>query len=69
MLRRVLMALMIAASAACGQVGPLHLPADAPDNEGYLLQRKKAAPPPAPVAAPAPAPVVAPPAVLPPNQQ
>jgi predicted small lipoprotein YifL len=66
MLRRALMALTVAACAGCGQVGPLHLPDDAPDNEGYLFQRKKA---PSPPAAPASTAVEAPPAAPSPNPQ
>ncbi len=50
------------AIAGCGQTGPLHLPADAPPREGYLIgsnpnTKKKAAAEPA---APAPAAVETP---------
>lgn len=52
-------ALLLAAaglSSGCGQTGPLHLPADAPSREGYLIgsnpnAKKKANP--APAATPA----------------
>lgn len=45
--------------AGCGQTGPLHLPADAPDREGYLLGGGKKKPKPA-EAAPADVPAAAP---------
>lgn len=41
--------------AGCGQTGPLHLPADAPDREGYLLGGGKKKKPKPAAAAPAPA--------------
>lgn len=41
--------------AGCGQTGPLHLPADAPAKEGYLLKKRQ--PKPAPETAVAPPPV------------
>jgi len=63
---RVLLAvsLFTAGAAGCGQTGPLHLPADAPSREGYLIgsnpnAKKKAAAEPA-VAAPAAATVESP---------
>lgn len=54
--------LAMLALAGCGQTGPLHLPADAPSREGYLIgsnpnAKKKAATEPA---APAPAAVETP---------
>ncbi|MBA4285326.1 MAG: hypothetical protein C0434_07310 [Xanthomonadaceae bacterium] len=54
-----------AAVSGCGQTGPLHLPADAPSREGYLIgsnpnARKKAAASPE-----APAPAVETPAETP----
>lgn len=49
-------AVIIAATllAACGQTGPLHLPADAPSKESYLLKKRaeKPAATPAPAATP-----------------
>lgn len=52
--------------AGCGQTGPLHLPADAPDREGYLLGGGKKKPKPA-AAAPAsmPTPAASPAAEVP----
>lgn len=57
-------AAMLALLAGCGQTGPLHLPADAPDNEAYLIggnpnarkadTKKTAKPATAPAAEPAP---------------
>ncbi len=38
--------------AACGQTGPLHLPDDAPEKEGYLLKKRAAKPAPAKPATP-----------------
>lgn len=49
-------AVIVAATlfAACGQTGPLHLPADAPSKESYLLKKRaeKPAAKPAPAATP-----------------
>ena len=47
--------LAMLALAGCGQTGPLHLPADAPSREGYLIgsnpnAKKKAATEPAALA-------------------
>lgn len=54
-------ALLLAAAGVCGgcgQTGPLHLPADAPSREGYLIgsnpnAKKKADPAPVPTPTPA----------------
>ena len=53
--------------AGCGQTGPLHLPADAPDREGYLLGggKKKPKPAEATPAAPAATPAEVPAAAAP----
>lgn len=57
-------AALLALLAGCGQTGPLHLPADAPDNEAYLIggnpnakkadAKKAAKPATAPAAQPGP---------------
>lgn len=71
MIARVLACLALLASAVsvggCGQTGPLHLPADAPARENYLIgadgggnKKKAASPSSAPAATPAEVPVEAP---------
>jgi len=71
MIARVLACLALLASAVsvggCGQTGPLHLPADAPARENYLIgadgggnKKKAASPSSAPAAAPAATPAEVP---------
>lgn len=71
MIARVLACLALLASAVsvggCGQTGPLHLPADAPARENYLIgadgggnKKKAASPSSAPAATPAEVPVEVP---------